>query len=299
MSNPTYINLSTLDKRIEYIVVTNAVSISISGMDHYCIDGDNLKIDANVPLSDSLRCELDVAVERPGHLAFGHYFFESVVFAAYIWQLHGLDSRNRAIVSDMRKFKKITMDFIGVQLTDLLIKERKLIIFRAEMSLNSNSDVTFFNSSVDWFLSRFVRLHQPKMSPVVFLPRQTKENLRENDRSLEYPGIVEYVLSMKGGNVFNADESESFFSQIELIQKARFLIVPDGSAFIVNGYFCRDATIIVLGCDLIPVQARTYNKLKIIKDLISLRNSVVYVKSTDNKFSCNDILPILNRTYLF
>jgi hypothetical protein len=299
MSNTIHLSLANLDKQIQYLVVSNAKSLCRTNNNQYIFTGDSVKIEANVPLTESIRSSLDVVVENFGHLAFGHYFFESVVLAAYLWEQFGLDERNRAIVSESRVFKRLLMDYIGIQLTEKFDETRKLLIVRREMSLNINSDELYFKSIVEWFSYKFVCLYQPKTRPITFLPRQSKENFKENDRFHEYSGISEFVESTDGGVVLNTDYSSSFKFQTEIVQQSKFLVVPDGSGFTVNSFFCRDSTIVVLGYDLVPNQVRTYDKLKVVKDLIESRNSVVYVKARNNRFFIDDLLPILNRTYLF
>ncbi len=291
--------LSKIDKHVEYFVISNAQSIMSSNVDQFTITGENLLFEPNIPITDQLRAMLDVVIENHYHQAFAHFFFESVVVAAWIWDNYQLSNINRALVSDSLVFKQRTLRFVGINTTDKVERNRKVILLRKELSLNTNADEFFFKNILDWFAARYVTLYQPILTPVVFMPRQSKENMQGNDRVLEYYGFDELISKIEGFRVIRTDELLTFESQAEAVWSARFLVVPDGSAFLVNGFFCRQKTIVVLGSSLVPNQSRIYSKYKILLDSIRSRNHVVFIRSDDHKFYANDLIPILKNTYSF
>ncbi len=293
------IDLSTVDNSIDYLVISNVSSLVPDGVDRFLISGVGLRFEPNLPLTDNLRNSLLVVVENYGHLAFGHYFFESVLFAKSIWDSYGLGEDAIALLTQGRKFKYSTMDFVGLKLSRDILPNSKILLIRRQFSLNSSNNEIDFKEKILWFSSKYVDSFQSKTRLLAFMPRQNLENFHANDRSITYSGFDSLLAAIPDSVVVNTDSIGRFEEQLALIRSSKFVVVSDGSAFLVNGFFLRNCTIIVLGTDFVLNQSKIYSKIKIIYDFIKSRNNVIFIRSNNNSYNASDLMPILRGTYLF
>jgi hypothetical protein len=293
------LDLLNLDRSIRHIVIRNADDITPVGFDKYRVIGENIQAVANQPLSSKDLEDAVVIVENGGHLAFAHFFYESVVLARYIWAEFNLGARTQAYLSADRVFKRLTMEYFGIPTSLTIKKGQPALIVRRLFSLNTDSDIDKFSQALDWIQCQTVNLHQPKLNDILFLPRQKCENAQADDRQLSYQNFDKLFNGTLRSTVLHTDNITSFGDQVSVLGSHRFIIVPDGSAFLVNGFFARDSTIMVLGQDFVLPQVKRYPKIASIYESIKSRNAVFFVRGRGFTFDGSDLAPILNGSYKY
>jgi hypothetical protein len=97
--------------------------------------------------------------------------------------------------------------------------------------------------------------------------------------------------------VFYSEQSDLFKEQFDIVLSSKNIFVPDGSAFLVNGFISRGATIVVLGSTLVPYQCQKYEKMKLIYLKIEETNSILFVTCHDNVFKFEKIRPFIEKTF--
>jgi hypothetical protein len=293
------LDLSAIDRSIFHILFFNVKKIFPTGFDKYTLLGTNIKFTVNTTLSHDLRQNLVVAIENGGHLAFGHFFFESVVLAHSVWRQHNLNTDSKVYLSEYRKYKHLTLDYININATNEIPSDSALLVANRKFSLNTDSNLLDLSDSLKRFLSEYLKLHNEKSVHTCFMPRQKNENLKENDRILIYNGFDRMLETVPSKITIHTDVITSFGEQVDLVNSSKYIIVPDGSAFLVNGFLASNSVIIVLGGDLVPIQQQMYPKLKKIYKSIRSRNSVIFVRPRGDGYNAEDIIPILENRFFF
>ena len=289
------IDFSNIDKHITNILVAGVERVSPDGFNRFLLSGSHLKIDLNCDLK-CIQETIIMPIENFGHLSFSHFFFESVLMIHYFQSMRDSDHAITAYITSKRKFKELLLKHTLIPFTYDLEENDKLLFCRFQFSLNTNSDEFHFSRAIENF-TRTIKVRKDKSLRALFLPRQVKENFNANDREIQYDGIEDLIKII--GVVFHSDDSNSFEEQVNLLSESRLLIVPDGSAYLVNGFFCKGTTILVLGSDIVPNQCRLYSKMEILNRYIQSVNNVIFITPQDNRFSSQQIIPFLDGTYKF
>ena len=109
------------------------------------------------------------------------------------------------------------------------------------MNQVENANVELFSNQLTIFLNDLKLSDYEKMINTLIMPRQSKENFKPNDRTINmdynWPNAV----------ILNTDTVTNLINQIELIIKSKNIVLTYGSPFFVNGLFAKNSNIIVLG----------------------------------------------------
>jgi len=123
----------------------------------------------------------------------------------------------------------------------------------------------------------------------LFLPRQTKENYKPNDRSYNTIDISEHLVK-DTDHILHTDTITEIKIQMDFLNLSKNVIVTSGSPYFVNGLFCKNSNIIALDHFVIH-QIENFIKLKYIHDQICKHNRVVFIPNKNNNtFYYNDIV---------
>ena len=93
--------------------------------------------------------------------------------------------------------------------------------------------------------------------------------------------IFNNIENSKNCVILNTDNIVDLTQQINMVNSSSNVILTAGSAYFVNGLFCKNSHIIVLD-DSYIWQIDTFMKLKYIHDKICENNKVFFIKSNDN-----------------
>jgi hypothetical protein len=114
----------------------------------------------------------------------------------------------------------------------------------------------------------------------LIFPRNRYNNYEGNNTKLSYSELISFI-DRTGIPYFVYDTSttKELSSQINLVQQAKVLVIPDGSAFLVNGLFASNSTIYVVGRLCSEEQSMLYPQIQYILNIIKRRNSVYWFKT--------------------
>ena len=107
----------------------------------------------------------------------------------------------------------------------------------------------------------------------LWLPRNTKENYAANDRKPDY-SKVNGILSSKPHVIYDTISTKDFSEQIRLLTDSEEIYLDFGASFYVNGFFCVNSVINVIG-EKLERQANIYPLLNLIIDLIRSRGNTI------------------------
>lgn len=218
------------------------------------------------------------------HEAFGHWVFESAIYLPIFKTLKTQYKNFKIYLRGKKQFKTLFLNFFQIDEADISyeLKPNNLCLFPSPIScLNHNS----LSDSYRTIFSRFVKMFHDYETEsnvnyaYVFLPRQTKENYKTNDRIYDLDFIFKFLES-KNSYILNTDSIVDLKDQITLIRSAPKVIITSGSPFLVNNMFCKNQTINIVIEDITCWQAHNFAKIKLIIEFIStLNNNVIkYIK---------------------
>lgn len=209
--------------------------------------------------------------------AFGHWVFESVIYVPIFLRLKRIYPDMKLMVGEYKSYKPLFAKYYGVHVDDILysIPPGSLCTIPSPMSL-TRKDVC----------ERHRRLIQRMIIPITtekyeytLFPRQT-ENYPANNTTVCYDPIIKYIDRV--GiiySVYHTSTVTDLCQQISKVQHSRVIIIPDGSAFLVNGLFASNSTIYVVGRLCSEEQSMLYPQIKYILDLVRRRNKVYWFQS--------------------
>jgi len=209
--------------------------------------------------------------------AFGHWVFESVIYIPIFLRLKRIYRDMKLMVGEYKTYKPLFAEYYGVDPDDILysIPPGSVCTIPSPLSLTSKE-----------VCERHRRLFDRMVIPMTIekyeytlFPRQT-ENYPKNNTSISYEPIIEYIdrVGIKY-SVYHTSSVTDLTKQISKVQRSRVIIIPDGSAFLVNGLFASNSTIYVVGRLCSEEQSMLYPQIKYILDLIKKRNRVCWFQS--------------------
>jgi hypothetical protein len=230
-----------------------------------------------------------VIIDTKGQDAFGHWFFESAIWVPEILKLYSkYVDKIEFLLLNKKKYKEDVLNFFNVRHSYTAILPNITITCPPITSLNLNDHTLRYSNLLKNFLQAIEKsqLNIEKIYEHLLMPRQKKENLQVNDRHVDTENI-ELFFNAEDENfkIFNSDQSPSFDEQLKLVRSSKTLYVTDGSAFLVNGFIARNSILVVLGSSLVPNQSTKFEKMALITQVIESFNSVVFITSSDNKFT--------------
>lgn len=300
------------------IIINNVTLYGIKNVKTYnFIDFDGWKIDT-APDSSSNTEAVYLIIDTKYNMAFAHWVFESAI---YLELYHTLQKRHPhiKIVMDVDlsykhlfyKYFNIDKDAILHHVYDYRNADVNIVIHTLDNSNNIcyfPKPITSFNdrtitdeykSHIMAFWSTFHKAPVEKTIDILLLPRQAKENYKGNDRITDTSNIEKRLATITNNyRVLHTDNNTELLLQIELVQKAKVIIVTDGSPYSVNGFFAKDSKIILLG-DITQQQIPLYPKVEFIHKLICSHNTVINIpysaggRYKHSVFTLEHILPYL------
>lgn len=202
--------------------------------------------------------------------AFGHWIYESAIYLPYYKELKKIYPELKLLVkmNPKRTYKKLLFDVFGItdeniywlknnDTNSTVISYENIPINNICISINNiflntvpiiNYDIfkkliVNFKESVLYNLE--LNNYIEKTTEYLFFPRSKNgENYKPNDRVIDYSSVYK-VLKDKQVMVYDTKNTENFKQQIELLISSKNIFLDWGSAFMVNGLFCRNSDIYI------------------------------------------------------
>jgi len=217
--------------------------------------------------------------------AFGHWVFESAIYIPIYLRLKRIYTDMKLMVGEYKSYKPLFAEYYGVEDNDILysIPPGSLCTIPSPLSLTSKNVCERHRRLLDRLV---IPITIEKYEYTLF-PRQT-ENYPGNNTSISYDPIIEYIdrVGIKY-SVYYTSTVSNLSKQISKIKHSRVIIIPDGSAFLVNGLFASNSIIYVVGRLCSEEQSMLYPQIKYILHIIQTRNSVYWFET------CSDFIEFL------
>ena len=239
--------------------------------------------------------DIYLVIDTHYHDAFGHWVFESAIYLPLFFLLKKVHPSIKIWFKSPRNYKKIFCEYFGILPTDYVysvsLADANLCFFPSPISaLNLPELHTDFIKHLNIFWDLFKYTTGTNVYTITVLPRQVKENVKENDRIIPFNILTDYLHLINNSKILHTDTVTQLIEQIETIRKSSIVVVADGAAFQVNGMFCYGKEIIISGPLITEAQSKTYRKLDYIKNKIKEQNKVLHYieKMEDIKRKCFD-----------
>jgi hypothetical protein len=236
--------------------------------------------------------------------AFAHWVFESAVYLHLFTELKQKYPTIKLALRSPRTYKKLFLKLFNISTDDIVhnIEINNICIFPSPLSMINDKELNdkfqINARKLKETINKMFATEKQKDINILFMPRQSKENFFANNRVNDSTDIQQNLKSENIKHILlNTDDVTNIKIQIDTIKKAKNIIITDGSPFLVNGLFCKNANIIVLG-DIVSQDGQTFKRYKFLKELIEEENKVTmlpYVHGTfyNCKFYYNDIKNLL------
>lgn len=185
--------------------------------------------------------------------AFAHWIFESAYLLPLYKKLKTMIPSLQISEFAKRKYKKSMYKAFGISESDIVDgppNPKNIFFFPKHGSLADHSDIPEFIDQINIFYRSLVEQVKPieKDLDILYLPRGTLENFPGNDRRVQFQDtLIEFIQHQPNSLVYRTDTTENMLNQIEIVRRAKVIVLDYGSNFEYNGFFAENSRIIVLG----------------------------------------------------
>jgi hypothetical protein len=212
--------------------------------------------------------------------AFGHWVFESVIHIPEYIRLKVKNPTMKLMVGAYKPYKLLYTKYFQIDSSDILyeIPEISERIYPTCIPLLESLEVS------DLHRELIQGILPPVSNDIIqteysIFPRQDKYNYKGNDIPICYKAIIDYIDRVGiPYTIYHTSIVKDLLFQIDQVRRSKVLIIPDGSAFIVNGLFASNVTIYVVGRICTEEQAMMYPQIAYLRDLIKKKNQVYWFK---------------------
>lgn len=247
----------------------------------------NVEIDNKSNYKSSNYDEVYFIIDSPNQHAFGHWFYDSVIYMPMFYKLKTLYSNIKIALSVKMNYKLLVLKHFGIIEDDIVYTFRSshnICIFPLyeSHSLNSTKCLHQFEFMISNLFDHFT-MNNKKNIDVMIMPRHKTENNHLIERMVDTIDIENKLKSCKNCCVLDTSTTITFNEQILCTNQSKIIIVPDGSSLIVNGIFARNSRIITLGITTLIQSIRDTPKVKNILLKISRNNEIIIVPISNKK----------------
>ena len=188
------------------------------------------------------------------HDAFAHWVYESAIYLPVFSKLKKIYPTLKIVWKEKKQFKLLFLKFFDIMETDIIcdadMQSNNVCLFPSPISAlndnNNNTDV--YKEIIVQFINIFSQSRiESRLYDYIILPRQTRENYKNNDRVYDMTTIYGTINSTtKKYNILHTDTIVALNDQITAIQSASSVILTDGSPFLVNILFCNHQKLFVI-----------------------------------------------------
>jgi hypothetical protein len=271
-----------------YIKLKNVVKID-TDFNKWILEINNTSTDINT-CTESESYPI-LVINTKYHDAFVHWVFESGIYLPFFLILKKKYPNLKLYSKEFKKYKKLFYDFFQISSEDIIyeLSPTSEYIFPLPISsLNIEELNETWKIQFDVFLAKLTsysinsissNLSPEKSISTIFLPRQKKENYKGNERFYQTTDICNHLQ----GNtdlILNTDIIINLKTQMELVSSSKNVVLIAGSAYFINGLFCRNSNIIVLDDFIIGQFA--FLKLNYVHEIIKRNNKMVSILPNKN-----------------
>lgn len=290
-------NLELVFKGCTFYIVPGVVSYCL---EDYC----KWKINAStcsVPDGEDREEEIHFfMLDTLYHEAFAHWVFEAAIYLPFVRELFNVYEKGESFhhrsrkmkilirenASEKRTYKKLFIEHFGFDFErDVYVTEDASFPFSKPLtvifplpipSLNTNDELSreyvYILDTFRFYFKDIVYKNE-KCYESLLMPRSKIENFKPNDRIVDTSDFEPHV-----SDILLSENITKLQSQADIVSRAKNIVIPDGSAFLVNCFlFTYNSNIIVLD-KITERQGALYNKMKYLVDTIikENKNTVTY-----------------------
>lgn len=274
----------------KYYMINNVDSYSYLNFNTW-----NIKINSS---QDVYMDSIFLCIDTEYNDTFGHWVTESAIYLPFFQDLKLQYPNIKIHLQNKKKYKLLFTRKFNISDNDIVyeLPQVNTCIFPLPItSLNNNS---LSNDYISYFNTLYnrVNLDNTKNIHILVMPRGTLENYVNNNRFVNTSHIEECITRMQNTKILYTDILETLDEQLQIVSSSKYIIVNDGAAFFINGFFTNNSIIIVLG-DNVCKQAQSFQKVKFILDRIKKTNTVIFIpynQSNPYSFKFEDVQAYLN-----
>lgn len=268
----------------KYFTINNVISYSHHNFDSYRICNTN---------SNNISNNYYLILDTQFSAALFHWFAECAIFLPLFIELKKKYPSLKLVFKTKQIYHKLILEYYNIQETDILYSisqnVENVCFFPLPISALNKTTICddyilYANSFIEWLNN----VELEKSNDILILPRQKQQNSGEESGN-RINNCNDIITNLPNSIVLHTDSLYSFSEQIRLIKSSKTIIVSDGSAFLFNGVFANNSTIIVLG-DMVVSQCNDHKKMEYYMNVIKKNNNVVFIKYTHGDFNNSSFL---------
>jgi len=206
--------------------------------------------------------------------AFGHWVFESAIYLPLFKKLKETYPNIKLVLKEEKNYKKLFCKYFNIDSNDIvyIIESNNISFFPSPITcLNDQVISETYKNQIFKFKEFFVDNNNIKRD-LLIMPRQTKENYKNNDRVHN----IQYLLDKYKDKAYilNTDEITDLKDQIDLVQSSKNIFLTEGSPFFVNSFFCKNKNIYSIHHNHSIVNNHYFSKNRFMCELIKSENNL-------------------------
>ncbi len=252
--------------------------------------------------SESYPTETDSSIyfilDGGNHAAFSHWVYESSTWLPMFLDIQKRYPSCRLVLKQTKTYKYLFLKLYGISdecvLVEPELEPKNFCFFHSYTSLNDTSlpDAYYTNLLRYEKLIESLSIEDKKDIPLLYLPRGTKENfVGPNNRSYGIQkDLKEFVLTI-GGTVYETDTTADLTHQMQMIRRAKVILLDYGSNLWVNGLFAKHSKLICL--NLGWNQHTQYPSLAVLWEKIQQTNTITQIFAYPSDEKQENGIPII------
>lgn len=182
---------------------------------------------------------------------FPHWTLENSIYLVLFKELQTIYPSIKLLSFKEKNYKKCLYRAFNINETDIVTKikhPRNKIIFTKSTSQADHHTPFLYMEHVSNFYKAIVdkTATREKNIDILYLPRGTSENSRTCDIPIQ-AHLINHLSNLKNVVIYYTDSTQNMVDQVDLVRRAKVIILNEGGNHGVNGFFAHDSDIIVLG----------------------------------------------------
>jgi hypothetical protein len=202
-----------------------------------------IEVDKNINISSNVSYYL--VIDTIAHVAFFHWVAECAIYLPFFNILKNKYPTIKLYLKEFKNYKKLFCDYFDIEQHDIVynLDHSNVCIFPMPISalnivqLDENWKIQF-----DYLIKRLNSnsIDNQKNIKSIFLPRQSKENYKNCDRTYDTIDISNNIEKSDNSVILNTDDIVDLNQQIKMVHSSSNVILMAGSAYFMNGLFCKN-----------------------------------------------------------
>jgi len=230
-------------------------------------------------------------IDTASNAGIAHWVYESAILLSFFKDLQKIHPTIKIHLKTNKTFKLIFLKLFNINEEDISysIKENNICYFIPPITSLNIKEVLYFHRKYIYNLKEhFDSVEEDKGQNIdlLVLPRQIKDNY---NIGFDYSPLTKIIsiLRQEGRElqVLNTDDINDIKTQINIIRRAKNIVLVDGAALLINGMFANNSRIHVVTRNVTRVQSRVYPQMKYLLDLIEINNeNILLYFNTEEEF---------------